>query len=404
MSLAPSPTVHIQPVTGATEHTPPSNRAFFPALDGIRALAFLMVFFSHYVNFKPGGFGVDIFFVLSGFLITGILYDTRNEENRYSNFYVRRSLRIFPLYYAVILLIVLAWPIFHWQWDWRWLCWPLYAGNWVLIVHRGTIDDSTMQLFNGWLYGRHSAFLLIGHFWSLCVEEQFYLIWPWVVFQVKSRRALIAISTAVVLLCPLLRWVALHRMNAQLIDDGILVHATLFRIDTLMVGAVVALLYRGSSRAALFSSARWSIWIASALAAVAVVAVALHPALLHRHGLYPMLYMVGFTAVAYFSAVLIVSSLVKDSWMYRIFSNPILRWGGRITYGAYIFHDILHPLYTSLAVRLHVPVWVLALATTTLISWLSFRYFESPLLDLKDKLAPSSPSAGKDSKSRPAIA
>jgi len=85
------------PVTGNTERTMPENRAFYPALDGLRAIAFLMVFFQHYYSIPWGWTGVNIFFVLSGFLITGILFDSRNDAHRARNFYIRRTLRIFPL-------------------------------------------------------------------------------------------------------------------------------------------------------------------------------------------------------------------------------------------------------------------------------------------------------------------
>src|SRR4051812_33973991 len=84
-------------VTGNTPLTQPENRAFYPALDGIRAIAFLMVFGQHYLMLPWGWSGVDLFFVLSGFLITGILFDTRNDRHRVRNFYVRRTLRIMPL-------------------------------------------------------------------------------------------------------------------------------------------------------------------------------------------------------------------------------------------------------------------------------------------------------------------
>src|SRR5665213_3289728 len=108
-----------------------ANRVYFPALDGIRAMAFLMVFAGHYLRLPWGWAGVDVFFVLSGFLITGILFDTRDELHRVRNFYVRRTLRIFPLYYAVFLVLALVYPIFHWNWNWVWLVWPAYVGNWV---------------------------------------------------------------------------------------------------------------------------------------------------------------------------------------------------------------------------------------------------------------------------------
>src|ERR1700722_7833144 len=99
----------------------PEKKRFYPALDGLRAIAVLMVFYQHYYpNFRMGlnwGWaGVDIFFVLSGFLITGILYDTQNAAHRFRNFYVRRTLRIFPLYYGVLLLALLLTPLLHWTW------------------------------------------------------------------------------------------------------------------------------------------------------------------------------------------------------------------------------------------------------------------------------------------------
>ena len=103
-------------VSGNTQGTHPDNNAFFPALDGLRALAFLMVFGFHYLQMPWGWTGVDIFFVLSGFLITGILFDSCHHPHRIRNFYLRRTLRIFPLYYGVFLLLVILDPIFRWNW------------------------------------------------------------------------------------------------------------------------------------------------------------------------------------------------------------------------------------------------------------------------------------------------
>src|SRR5215469_18676569 len=122
------------PVAGNTEKTRPENRAFYPALDGLRAIAFLLVFSQHYLTFRWGWSGVNVFFVLSGFLITGILFDSRNDEHRVRNFYVRRALRIFPLYYSAILVVVLFNPLFHWQWSSYWLAWPLYLANYLSLI------------------------------------------------------------------------------------------------------------------------------------------------------------------------------------------------------------------------------------------------------------------------------
>ncbi len=377
-----------QPVTGQTEHTQPENRAYFPALDGVRALAFLLVFAHHYMRLEVGWVGVDIFFVLSGFLITGILYDTRDAAHRVRNFYVRRSLRIFPLYYLVVLAFVLAAPFAHWHWDWRWLSWPLYVGNWVLFVHRGALDRATMYLYNGWLESGRGQVYNIGHFWSLCVEEQFYLLWPWVVFKVRSRRALMSIAGVIVVFWPLLRFAANATLPKDRINADIIAHGTVFRLDTLMVGALLALWWRSEqsgAREQMFRAASRAIWIAGAVTVAALAAFAVHPALLHNKGVKPWLFSIGFTVIAIFSAILIVRSLLPGSIFFRIFRHPALRWMGRITYGAYVFHDLPHSVYSKVADALHVPTWPLALVGTFALAWLSFRFFESRFLELKDR-------------------
>jgi peptidoglycan/LPS O-acetylase OafA/YrhL len=110
----------------------PAKRAFYPALDGLRAVAFLMVFFHHYMRLPWGWSGVDFFFVLSGFLITGILFDTRHDFHRFRNFYVRRTLRIFPLYYGIILGMGCVARLY---WELRSICSPL--PGWVTVAKAG---------------------------------------------------------------------------------------------------------------------------------------------------------------------------------------------------------------------------------------------------------------------------
>ena len=177
-----TPEPHELPPTGNTELTRPENRAFFPALDGLRAVAFLMVFGQHYLALAWGWTGVNIFFVLSGFLITGILYDTRADPFRVRNFYIRRTLRIFPLYYGVFLVLLLLTPLLHWHWNRYWTLWPLYLGNFLrflspLSLLRGSALEYAADAHLSSVRLPHTE-LYLGHFWSLCVEEQFYLIWP----------------------------------------------------------------------------------------------------------------------------------------------------------------------------------------------------------------------------------
>lgn len=113
---------------------------YYPALDGLRALAVLIVFWQHYLIGKPplyncGWLGVDVFFVISGFLITGILYDSRERSYRFRDFYARRVLRILPLYYGVLLAILLTKPILHWITPRPMLFWVLHLGNIARYVH-----------------------------------------------------------------------------------------------------------------------------------------------------------------------------------------------------------------------------------------------------------------------------
>jgi peptidoglycan/LPS O-acetylase OafA/YrhL len=162
-----------------------------PALDGVRGLAVLGVMLFHFVGIMPpsnwgaraivhvvgfGAYGVELFFVLSGFLITGILCDTRNGPHFFRNFYMRRFLRIFPLYYGVLALVFFVAPqipllrgptldylVHHEAWAW------LYAVN-IYIAKDGD-----------W------SFSYLNHFWSLGVEEHFYFFWPAVVFVLARR-------------------------------------------------------------------------------------------------------------------------------------------------------------------------------------------------------------------------
>jgi peptidoglycan/LPS O-acetylase OafA/YrhL len=225
--------------------TRPANHTYFPALDGLRAVAFLMVFGAHYLKLPWGWTGVDVFFVLSGFLITGILFDARNQPHRVRNFYVRRTLRIFPLCYGLMLLLLLSYPIFHWDWDWKWLLWPAYLGNFCRGIHPYGVGSAMELLADFKPLSRiyHGVALSFGHFWSLCVEEQFYLIWPWVVFWLRDRRKLFYVCLSCVLICPIMRLVGNHLLPQFMLQQEVLYRWTPFRVDALLLGGLSCLGY-----------------------------------------------------------------------------------------------------------------------------------------------------------------
>jgi len=200
-------------------------------LDAVRGLAVLLVLL-HNTDIYPslhlhlisanGWIGVDLFFVLSGFLITGILLDTKQSAGYFTNFYARRCLRIWPLYYSLLLFMFVIVPILrpsdgHAVFEARsspWWAFPVFLQNFLIPI-------PTM------------ATGALGVTWSLAVEEQFYLVWP-VVVKFCSQAQLRKIAIAVICISPALRYyLALHQVNIY--------SNTFCRLDGLMAGALLAL-------------------------------------------------------------------------------------------------------------------------------------------------------------------
>ena len=388
------------PPTGNTEHTRPENRAFFPALDGLRAVAFLMVFGQHYLLLAWGWAGVNVFFVLSGFLITGILFDSRDDPNRARNFYIRRTLRIFPLYYGLFAVLLLLTPVLHWRWNRYWLAWPLYLGNFLRFfspaaaVLRTPLEYAADGHLSSRLLPRTE--LYFGHLWSLCVEEQFYLLWPWVVFFVRSRRKLLIICGTAVVAGPLLRLFLQAHAPHWMLNEELLYRATPSQLDALLLGGLIALFWRGAHRPLLVRTARYAA-LAGTLLAAGYLAFAVRDWQMISIPYPHWTYTGGLLFIDLYSAALIVCALRSGGLVFRILHVKPLRWIGRLTYGAYVLHDILHDMFVHIVVHTagarvaaDVPLRnnlaaVLALPSTLLLAWFSFRFFESPFLNLKER-------------------
>ncbi len=375
---------------------PPENKVFYPALDGVRAFAILLVFLQHYILSRLpawtrwGWAGVDIFFVLSGFLITGILFDTRDTEHRFRNFYVRRTLRIFPLYYGVFLLAVLLTPILHFAWTRIWLLWPMYLGNYARFVdiRDFALPHDPMEALSSYT-SRHV--LYFGHFWSLCVEEQFYLVWPLVVFAIRDRVRLRNFCIAAVILEPFVRWAVRDLAPQRLIYAELLYRATPLRADALLLGGALALMLRGKEAGTLRRLAPHMFYFfTSCLLAFAIFNIHLSSSP-QRSAKWIETF--GYTILDLAAAGMLLVTIQPGSYLYRVFSLRPLRRLGQVSYGFYVFHDIphnyydlvSHKLFGHFVRRIELVTPLVAFAFTLILSFLSFRYFEAPFLRLKDR-------------------
>ncbi len=373
----------------------PENRRFYPALNGIRGFAVVLVFFQHYITWSPfwlqwGWAGVDIFFVLSGFLITGILYDTRHTKHRFRNFYVRRTLRIFPLYYGILIAVALSTLIFHWVWTRGWFLWPLYLGNFGIFQP----NRDSMTLLTS---GLHPSFHLhFGHFWTLCVEEQFYLVWPFVVYSIKDRVRLRNLCFVVVCAAPLLRLFCFLVLPRPLIQMDFLYVFTPLRVDALLLGGFIALCLRGPEGSRVMRAA--SPLLCSFIVAFAVgEAVSL---LVRGHALRadagrPWIETFGYSLIAIFAMGILVLSLDEKTFCFRLFNVVWLKRLGEMSYGLYIFHQLFYDVYLlipKLIFGKYVPHIgglhaLTSFVCTPIIAYLSYRFFESKFLLLKNRFA-----------------
>lgn len=371
-----------------------------PELDGVRGVAVLLVMAFHFLWFPLGfglwsaqgeGFagrclrllvlsgwaGVDLFFVLSGFLITGILWDAKDSPTYFRKFYLRRVLRIFPAYYLVFGL-----------------------GSWVLPLLAPRMLRGTDPAYPAWLltytsnvllanHGWKSIPLPFQHFWSLAIEEQFYLLWPFLLSLFSRRQALIA-CVAVLLVCPVLRLMLV--LGGNPLPAYVMTYC---RLDSLAAGGLLALLIRGSEGAAVLEW-RGFRWVAAAAGAVLLVLFIVRSGLRLTD---PVVATLGFSMLAalFASVVGACVSPAHAGFTSRLFSSAVLRWFGKYSYALYLVHQpvclflittgamavlLQGPAASSLLMLFGVP-----LAVSVLLALISWYGCEMWFLRLKTRLA-----------------
>lgn len=359
-----------------------------PALDGIRGIAILLVLVFHLFNANeyPAGsafivylaqlraacwVGVDLFFVLSGFLITGILYDTLSSGHYFRNFYARRFLRIFPLYYGTLLVVGIAVVLSGAR---------LLPGFWIMVAYLSSVTGAPYATC-GWLN--------LNHFWTLSLEELFYLAWPAAIFLAKKPRTIVLVALTASLFSIGLR--AYLVLSGREITSHYIVYAFApARLDSLLAGSMLAIGLRTKFRNQMLRIAPYV--LGAGLFALAVLLVR-QPTLPWDRGL---VWPVGlFDLLAITFAALIATALHKEK-MKRVLSVSGLRFFGRYSYGMYAFHVILAgifdmPLRTALHAwsgSLLISILVTGLiltAMTTLLAVLSYQLYERRWLLLKKR-------------------
>ncbi len=401
----------MQPDTPAIVVSAPSRRD--PALDGLRGLAVIMVFFFHYAGGLASkepiihalGFvtqacwiGIVLFFALSGFLITGTLWDAIDEKFILRNFFIRRALRILPLYAVALVISFLGALAVGLNAD-TIKSFSIYA---LFLQDVPYLADFTQKSV--------SPFPLY-HLWSLAVEEQFYLLWPFLLLGVENRRSARNMCIRVFAVSIFFRlFFALPDLNfgrVGLYDNFLLTHA-----GALALGGAVALALRSRER----SSGRIAAPVRF-LRRYAAIAFFSGMVLFIGIGVYkqsfliadPLQFMFGLLGVSVAAAAL-VALVLRPGRVRTFFSHPALGFLGRISYGFYIFHILLQPVFDPLALRITIYLarfthgysqnlyqasrFVIALPITVIVATLSFYLLETPIMRLGRRFPMPTPLPG----------
>ena len=363
--------------------TAPASR--LPELDGLRAIAILLVLFSHHLAYLPvaslrwftekGWVGVDLFFVLSGFLIGGILLDQRQAPNYYRVFYLRRCLRIAPLYLVLVVPGVLL----------------LSCGLQSFLSGHSLASQSAWSLWFCLFFVQNLLFpfavpAYLSPTWSVAVEEQFYLLLPPLVRHFEVRK-LLKILAAAIILAPLLRGVLLFTWGDKAAMSCYIVLPC--RWDSLLFGVLGAIAYRDAGFRAWFAArlARWQIlwWL--------LLAASLGLLFMSGDHLEPRFAFLGYTLIdACFAATLLLAVLNPAGTLHRCLGLAFFKPIATISYGLYLLQSPMLAVVESAFRFAHVHpekiswtetgIALLSLTATFVAAAVSWRFFESRMIRL----------------------
>ena len=341
------------------------------ALDGLRGIAILVVLLCHISPYRlaGGNIGVDLFFVLSGFLITSILLNEYRSTGTISIklFYLRRALRLFPAAFSVVVFVF------------------VYTAVVTPELLRGTLTDLLAVVTYVWnwrLVWLHSNALgggngMLSHLWSLSVEEQFYIIWPGLLLMVlslrQSRPVLLALF-AIGIISPAMARLALWKSGPTVT----IYFSSHLRADGLMWGAMLAwLMHVGAMPTNRFFRRLVNVLAVTALAVFLIISK-------DDYLSGGMLYQWGFSLIGAMSAVMILAAIINPTSTFtKCLEWRWLQYTGKISYGLYLWHVPILSVHHHLYVVTHA---ILGLTATYIVAALSFHYWESPWLRLKSRI------------------
>ncbi len=372
-------------------------------IDGLRALAAFLVIWGHsvemagtistqgaftdyYTNIgRLGSSGVTLFFIISGFLITGILIDTKDQPRKFKNFYIRRTLRILPLYYLGIFFIFILMLFFRQSGGDYYL--PsvfmyhiLFINNWVPFFDPDNFATTYADL--SWF----------AHLWSLAVEQQFYIVWPvlfFFMFRKTDQRQMLLFIAGLIMLSTLLRVYFTYSFYWLPAYIG-----TLTRMDALFMGAALAVMlsYEPETLKKINVAARPIVpFLASVLLFVFLITAGKTAFLIHIP-----LSIVPLTACLYFFLVNAMILPGRNSNLRKHLKNRAVLHAGTISYGLYIYSAPVQIALGNILILCgskdfwfnHAVMLLLGLGITYLMATLSYAYIEKPIMRLKKTWAP----------------
>lgn len=360
---------------------------YYKSLDGLRFLAFFMVFVFHsfaressnvffinifFTEIRSFGFGVDLFFILSGFLITVLLLKERDTFKTVSlrYFYIRRALRIWPLYYLALIMSLIIVPlvsyfILHTYNDPKYfnqikdnlIYYLFFMGNWSMII-------------NGFLDFRN-----IQHLWTISVEQQFYLLLPFLILPIKKVRIAFILATSLIFISITTRF---YLATSKAFFPDIFMN-TIARLDPFALGILIGFIFLYTR---IFNNNIFKNNYLILICFGVLTSYIYNRDFQNPNRIFDVT--LGYTIVTLLMSYLLVASLQKTTFLHRLLSNSYLVYLGKISYGLYVWHVFM--LNFTIVFLSYCPTWfsaLIAFILTILVSHYSYYFFEVRFLKIK---------------------